>query len=130
MRGQFVLLRPAAAIGGIARIRRSRRAAAVARDGSRVGRHRQPQPADQVAAAVRLLEHEGQPRAAVGPDRLLELEDRLVRLADLGIDAPGRRRVAVDRHRGRPALLVEVGGGVPEGDRHGGRARVDRGRWP
>ena len=121
IRGQLVLLRPAPAIGrdredpGDRVGQRPGRATGAGRSVTESRRRpiRWPRPCDCSSTKVSLVP----PSDPIGSP---VSKTDLVGLADLGMDAPGRRRIAVDRHRGRPSLLVEVGGGVPEDDRHGG----------
>ena len=61
-----------------------------------------------MSATVQLFEDHCQRGAALEVDRLSELHDGSMVLADFRIDAPGRGRIAVERVRDRPALLVEV----------------------
>ena len=79
------------------RRRRSRGSIATARRHARdlhrrLGRRdRQPEAADQVPAAVELLQPEDEFRLAVAAGGFRQLEHGLVRLADLRVDAPGGR---------------------------------------
>src|SRR6266571_806641 len=69
-----------------------------------------------MAAAVLLIQHERQRRAAVEAERALELKHCSMCLADLRIDAPGRFRVAIQSMGDCPAGLVEVGAGILQND--------------
>src|SRR5712671_4507076 len=64
-----------------------------------------------MAVAVGLFECEVEERAGFEGEGLFELVDADVGLADGGVDSPGGLRVAIDRHRNRPALLVKIGAG-------------------
>src|SRR5262249_16621327 len=74
-----------------------------------VGRAAQSGPANQVPLAIKLIHFDA--HAGAGWDRFLEYKNGLVRLADLRVDAPGSRRIAVDRPADVPPILVEIGDG-------------------
>ena len=98
-------------------------------EGVRVARAAQSRSANQVPAAVELIEFNGDAR--IRRNRLLQDEHRFVRFADGGVDAPGCLGLAVDGTGNVPASLVEVGdrrgngnGGVAGVHSHFGEVQV------
>ena len=68
----------------------------------------EPRPADVVARVVRELQDDREDRPARVADRLLEVEDGGVILAELRVDGPGGTvGVGVDGRRDRQAALLE-----------------------
>src|ERR1051326_6595800 len=71
--------------------------------------HGKARASDEVTVAVELFEDEGEHGARRDGEWLLGLKDRLMTLADLGVNAPGGLLVAIDGVFNGPAVLVEVG---------------------
>lgn len=61
---------------------------------------------------MKLFEYDRQHRSAIKRDWLIEFINRSMILTDARIDAPRGSRIAINRVRDRPTLLVEIGSRV------------------